>query len=230
MTCRFAHSDGAYVLGALSPSERLEFERHLPLCAECSRSVRELAGLPGLLAQVSLDDLDPARQPPLPRTLPSALSADIRRSQRRRTLAAAGIAAAIAGLVSAAAVGLSVREWGSAPGTPVASTSVTSTTPALPMTAVGHVPVQASVRLEPVPWGTRLDVTCTYEGGPGYTRPADYALVVRTRSGGSEQVATWRGLPGKTMNLSAATATARRDITSVEMRTRTGTTVLRLVI
>ena len=47
MTCRFAHLDGAYVLGSLSPAERLEFEAHLPGCAECSRGVRELAGLPG---------------------------------------------------------------------------------------------------------------------------------------------------------------------------------------
>ena len=30
MTCRFAHLDGAYVLGSLSPAERLEFETHLP--------------------------------------------------------------------------------------------------------------------------------------------------------------------------------------------------------
>ena len=36
MTCELAHLDGAYVLGALSPAERLAFERHLPSCAACS--------------------------------------------------------------------------------------------------------------------------------------------------------------------------------------------------
>ena len=58
MTCQFAHLDGAYVLGSLAPAERLEFEAHLPGCAECSRGVRELAGLPGLLAQVDVADLE----------------------------------------------------------------------------------------------------------------------------------------------------------------------------
>ena len=38
--CPFAHDDAAYVLGALSPAERLEFVRHLATCDECSRSVR----------------------------------------------------------------------------------------------------------------------------------------------------------------------------------------------
>ena len=52
MTCPFAHDDAAYVLGSLSPGERLDFERHLAGCAECARSVRALAGMPGLLDRV----------------------------------------------------------------------------------------------------------------------------------------------------------------------------------
>ena len=52
MSCPFAHDDAAYVLGALSPAERLEFERHLGRCDDCTRAVRELAGLPGLLGRV----------------------------------------------------------------------------------------------------------------------------------------------------------------------------------
>ena len=35
--CEFAHDDAAYVLGALSPEDRLAFERHLPTCPECAR-------------------------------------------------------------------------------------------------------------------------------------------------------------------------------------------------
>jgi len=58
MSCEHSHLDGAYVLGALSPGERQEFERHLLGCEECSRSVRELAGLPGLLALVEAEDLE----------------------------------------------------------------------------------------------------------------------------------------------------------------------------
>ena len=51
MSCEFAHHDGAYVLGSLSPADRSAFERHLAGCADCALGVRELAGLPGLLAQ-----------------------------------------------------------------------------------------------------------------------------------------------------------------------------------
>src|SRR5690606_26259909 len=49
---RFASYDAAYVLGALSPRDRQEFEQHLRECAECAQGVRELAGMPGLLAKV----------------------------------------------------------------------------------------------------------------------------------------------------------------------------------
>ena len=106
MTCEHAHLDGAYVLGALSPSERLDFERHLAGCAECSRSVRELAGLPGLLAQVDVGDLEPAAVPPLPPTLLPSLVREVRGSQRRRSVLVAAVAASVAAVaVGALAVG-----------------------------------------------------------------------------------------------------------------------------
>ncbi|MGY2747744.1 zf-HC2 domain-containing protein [Arthrobacter sp. UYCu723] len=46
---------GAYVLGALSPSERREFERHLGDCAGCAASVAEFSGLPALLDLLTHD-------------------------------------------------------------------------------------------------------------------------------------------------------------------------------
>ena len=58
MTCEFAELDGAYVLGALPAAERLAFEQHLTTCEECSRAVRQMAGLPGLLARVDTTVLD----------------------------------------------------------------------------------------------------------------------------------------------------------------------------
>ena len=53
---RFATWDAAYVLGALSPAERREYEEHLAGCPACQAAVSELAGLPGLLAQVPPED------------------------------------------------------------------------------------------------------------------------------------------------------------------------------
>ena len=52
---------GVYVLGALSPTERREFERHLEECAECRNDVIWLAGLRGLLSRLSASDLTSRR-------------------------------------------------------------------------------------------------------------------------------------------------------------------------
>ena len=97
MTHEHEHEDGAYVLGALSPEDRVAFERHLPGCPECAQSVRELAGLPGLLARVPVEILDPDKLPmPVPETLLPALVRQVRQSQRRRTWITGGLVAAAA--------------------------------------------------------------------------------------------------------------------------------------
>ncbi|UFS59014.1 anti-sigma factor family protein [Subtercola endophyticus] len=48
--------DAAYVLGSLSPAERLEYEEHLARCPECAALLAELAGMPSLLASLSADE------------------------------------------------------------------------------------------------------------------------------------------------------------------------------
>lgn len=53
----YADRDAAYVLGALSSTERQDFERHLHSCPRCTEAVSELAGMPGLLARVDPDDV-----------------------------------------------------------------------------------------------------------------------------------------------------------------------------
>ena len=50
--CEYAHDDGAYVLGALSPAERAAYERHLSTCSACREAVAEIAVLPGLLGRL----------------------------------------------------------------------------------------------------------------------------------------------------------------------------------
>ena len=106
MTCEQAHLDGAYVLGSLSPGERLAYERHLSGCARCSRAVRELAGIPGLLASVDARDLEPDAGAPLPPTLLPSLVREVRRSQRRRSAVVGAVAAAVTAVaVGALAVG-----------------------------------------------------------------------------------------------------------------------------
>ena len=43
MRCEHEHDDGAYVLGALSPAERVAYERHLATCSFCREAIADIA-------------------------------------------------------------------------------------------------------------------------------------------------------------------------------------------
>lgn len=225
--CPFAHDDGAYVLGALSPEERLAFERHLADCEACARSVRELAGLPGLLAHTPVETIEAARTAagtPAPETLLPSLVRRTRRSRRRGRVAAVLVAAAL--VVGGGAVGAQVLGGDRAP-----EASPAGPTRTVQLQPVGDEPLAASVALTEVGWGTRLDVTCRYEeehGEEPERRPHSYAMFVTKADGSTEQVASWRGVPGRTMRLAAATAASEADIVQVVVREADGTEVLRL--
>jgi hypothetical protein len=230
MSCEFAHDDGAYVLGALSPADRSAFQAHLSGCAECTRAVQELAGLPGLLARVPADVLEQRDAEPLPDTLLPGLVREVQRVQRRRMWTVVGTAAAAAVVVAGGslAIGLNVGDDG--PGTATAQPSSEAPT-GQAMQVVGPEVMTADLALTSVSWGTRLDLTCSY---PTPDEPWEtakewtYAMFVVTKDGNVEQVATWKALPGKTMRLAAATAASRDDIASVEIRTGTGEPLLTL--
>ncbi len=232
-TCGFDQLDAAYVLGALSPAEREAFAAHLPGCDTCTRSVQELAGIPGLLAQVDPADLaahtEPA--PPAPPLLLARVVRTARAEQQRRTWRVAGAAAAVALVVGGGAawvVGSATDRTVAVP--PTATTTVSA--PPLTMTPVDQDVVTATVALVPVAWGTRVDLRCTWadvsSGPPRRYESAGhaYSLVVRTKGGRTEEVATWQALPGRTMQLSGATATAAGDIAGVEVQTASGRVVL----
>lgn len=225
LSCDFAHHDGAYVLGSLSPADRSAFERHLAGCADCALGVRELAGLPGLLARVSPDALETAGAPePVPPTLLPALVGEARRSQRRRTTVMVGLAAAAALVVAGGSVvALNVLDDDPAP-----TAAAPPTAPGEPMTTVGSASVTGTLALTSVAWGTRLDLVCTYAPGHDSAYGATYSMVVHTLDGRVEQVATWKGLAGKTMRLPGATSATLDDITSVEVLTADGDPVLTL--
>jgi hypothetical protein len=220
--CELAHLDGSYVLGAVSPEERLDFERHLPGCPACARAVQQLAGLPGLLAQVSADVLESRRvEEPVPDTLLPALVREVRVSRERRRWVAA-LAAAAAVLVLGGGTALVVHAVDNE-----APPAVTST--ARDMTPLGQDSVVADLALTSVAWGTRLELVCSYdEPGHAYEGEdgATYSLVVRSRDGDVEQVASWKALPGRTMSLSGATALTVDDIAAVEVRTAEGHPIL----
>jgi hypothetical protein len=222
MTCTYELWDGAYVLGSLSPAERREFEEHLDTCPECSRGVRDLAGLPGLLSRIGPEVFEAGPPEPVPETLLPRLTRAVRHQQRRRTWLTAGVAAAAAAIVTiGGAVVIEHAHEG-----PAASNVAFPA--GHPMTSVSDDPMQARLALTSVAWGTRLDLTCIYPKGVAGSDESKYALVVHTADGRSEQVATWRGTPGRTMHLTASTASSLGKIRSVDLTWADGTPVARL--
>lgn len=225
MSCSYAHLDGVYVLGALAAGERADYERHLSGCDECSRALRDLAGIPGLLGRVDADvveQLGPAE--PVPPTLLPSMVAEARRSRGRRRVLRAVVGTAAAVLLAFVALGI---------GTTIGDDS--------PSTAPGGADpdLAAAQRMEPLGtessgwvsltarrWGTRIDLTCTYEG-PVSGEEA-YVLVVHAADGRSERVGTWRTAPGEEVQVTMATSLAPAEITTVEVQTASGYSVLRL--
>jgi len=232
--CPYETWDGSYVLGSLSPAERREFEGHLDGCGQCSRDVRDLAGLPGLLGRIGPEVFEEIDPEPIPETLLPRLSRAVRRQQQRRTWLTAGIAAAAAVAVTTGGVlALDRNDSGPSVASPPSSSPTSVVTPPVGRTMT-HTsspdPMIASVALTKVAWGTKLDLTCSYPRSAVAYEGGAYAMVVNTKDGHAERVATWNGLPGKTMQVSGATKAWRKDITSVEVTHLDGTPIARLTL
>jgi hypothetical protein len=232
MRCSYAHLDGAFVLGALAAAERAEYEQHLHSCDACSEGVRDLAGLPGLMSRVPLEMLEPpGMEEPPPETLLPSLVAEVRRT-RRRTVRTVALAVAAAVVAVAGTVGVVTLSDGDTPPTASPPASAPTTAPSQEMESVGSGAVTGWVSLTEVPWGTRIDLTCTYGSAGGYggydSGGTTYAMVVHTTDGRTEQAGTWHAEPGRETHVSLATDAAPEEIASVEVTTADGDSVLRL--
>jgi len=210
----FATFDAAYVLGALAPEDRQRFEEHLRTCDRCAASVRELAGLPGLLARVDSPAVLPDAGPPPPDLLPAVL----RRVRRGRRIRLA-VTSASAALAVSACVALAVVASAPAP--------VPALPPSVAMTALGQFPVRADARLAAFDWGTQVDMSCSYTGGRS---GGEYLLVAVSRSGAETQLATWKALPDDTARIVIGTALRQSDLAALEVRLATGLPLLRLTL
>jgi hypothetical protein len=217
MTGSPCHDDAAYLLGALSPADRQAFETHLVDCSACQRSVRELAGVPGLMSKVQPEDFSSPQLPPPP-TLLATLTREVRRERTRRRWFVGAIAAAAA--VTVLAIGFGVHEVMSSGPTQTASVA---------MSPVTDTPVNARVQLNDKPWGTEIDLLCTYKASRAYPlAPTTYALVVTDRAGASRQLATWKVVPNGVSKVTGSIGWSRADIARVEIRTLDGSPILRL--
>jgi len=110
---RFADWDAAYVVGALSASDRRLYEEHLEDCPQCREALADLAPTLGLLARVSPDRaealLDGAAGPggaavsgPDPAGRAQLVAVGTRLTRRRRTVVWGSVVAAAAAVASAA--------------------------------------------------------------------------------------------------------------------------------
>jgi hypothetical protein len=230
---KFAQWDAAYVLGALSPAERREFEEHLASCPPCQAGVSELAGIPGLLAQVSPADAamlslavdnqvesgesssssdaeaELVEPGPPASLLPKMLEVAARTRRRRIVAAVAGVAAALVLVIGgvAAATGL-------LPLRPESPQRV-AFAPVVPsaITAVADV--------IPGEDGTQINVECVYaevnDPRPGGGHE-NYSIFVVDRAGHASDIKDWPATPNKQMRPSGTTPLEVSQIADLEIR------------
>lgn len=244
---QYAEWDAAYVLGALGPSDRRAYERHLAECAACRAAVAELAGMPGLLSTLTAghaealvaeapgpglpDGGGPAPYDAGPEPAPvvslASLAGAARRSRtRRRSLTAVAASA----LVVAGAIGGTVLADGGLFGSPDdASTTPPSATAAgartVELRPVGDADMRAELVVTPTTWGTSLRWSCHYPPAPGerpdgnYTpsEPIRYELVLVDQDGARTVAGTWSWSGGTTTGLDASSAVELTDVDRIEI-------------
>jgi Putative zinc-finger len=234
----FEMDDAAYLLGALSPTERARYEQHLQTCDACSRSLTELAGLPGVLRRLpvevvqSMDEREAEDPEGWSVAPPSVLAGALARAEledrRRRRVQALRWASALTTAAAAVVVGVLafvLPRPADAPAGPPPSAQ-------LALEQIADTSVSAVVILRDVAWGTKIQVECDYpQTGTAdpYAAAPRYSLFVHDADGDSEQVATWNAVAGRELTIDAATAVRGDDIVSIEIRAQDGTPVLRSV-
>jgi len=239
---RFAEWDAAFVLGALSPAERRDYEDHLEDCDKCRAAVTELSALPGLLGRIDdarafalLEDAGAEPEagaetetgaqadggvPGPPADLVARIQTRERRDRiRRRIGMGAGLAAAAA---IAATLALVLPPVLAPTAQPTLAAVLTPTEP--------DVPVLADIELTTFSWGTRIDMDCSYHPGApgpdgGYA-PMAYAMWIVDRNGAETSLSTWTAAPNGTVSVTASTALDLADIAEIEVRDATGEQVL----
>lgn len=219
MTDRFTHDAGPYVLGALPPEDRRDFEEHLAVCRHCRAEVQEFAGLPGLLSRLPAGELPAVLQgspepPPPVSVLPALLAeAGVERKSRRRRTVIVGIAAAL--VVAAGSAGLT-EAIVSAPAAVVAQSQ--SQSQQFQPTEEG-LPASASAVITDVPGGTRIVMTCQYSGPLSEQGGApQYNLRYVPKGGGAPHwMGSWPVMSADAYKLDMVVPVARDQISKFEV-------------
>jgi hypothetical protein len=210
----------AYVLGALSLTDRRAYESYLAANPTRAAELTELAGMPGILNALSRDEavaltdlagVRPAQE--RPDNVAALAHAAARRQQRsrRRWLAAAVASAAALVIVGGSLggiVGATVHRPPSAPPQTVA------------MQAMQPTPrggLTANLAVSQKKWGTALNWACQYTMDWSRTVPS-YDIVVTTYDGAQRAVGSWKPAGDEATGLSAATSIPTSQIRTVDIR------------
>jgi hypothetical protein len=181
---------GVYALGAADAKERMLVESHLTTCPGCRGELARLEPLPGLLAQVPV----------------SLLAAGPRPGRVPRAQGRCG--RAVAGLATAAAVGIAGGFWLAQPGASPAPAGITLSS-ADPVT---HVRV--TVTLTATSWGTSIWLVAR-----GLPLNVPCRLIVRSRAGGTEVTGVWDAWSPGPVSVPGSAAWRPADIASLQVAT-----------
>lgn len=232
MNCQHTVSLGVYLLGALEPSERYDFEAHLATCDTCRRELVRLSPLPGMLNQISPEDfedeLPPAAiepvhpnvvpmpairydsQPALPPSEPQVIGDTPSRPARRY----AQIAAAAAVVVLLTIGG--IFGWQAMRHSPAEDQP-----PGVTWSATGADGVSGDARLVDHEWGTEIQVTMRA------LPPGKKCYLVVYDHYGRYEVAGWWGTDHDAgQEIPASTSIDRSKIDRLEFKLDEATTVL----
>lgn len=211
---RFAHLDGAYVLGALDPHERAEFEAHLVSCAACRARVEEIRPTVALLAVARADGYVDEVEPVPDTLLPGLLRQAGRERARRRWFTAS-----IAAVAAACLVSLVVVLWPPTKGAGPVTRE---------LQAVRVSPVHATASLVSRSWGTEIDLHCRYDTGVAPNLP--YKLRVIDTSSEGYDAGSWTLVPGRVTDFTGGAAVPRDRIKYVQITLEDGTPILQLTV
>jgi hypothetical protein len=222
VTCPFEVNDGAYILGALGPAERAEFEQHLATCPACRESVTQLAVLPGLLGRLHPDTVLPQVAAP-PDVLPRVLGViRARRRAQRRALSVAAACVAVA--TTAAAVAVGVQLYDRPP--PVTTVAPTENVVAyLEMLPSGDEELSAQIAITDVEFGTLVTVRCRYLGSSDESWPIWMVVYPRDENERAEPIGSWVASSGEQIDVTAVTFFAPDEIERIELQGYGNTTL-----